>query len=599
MRTRIKTLGILCAGTLLLSLVHLTVSSQAATSVNASFAECSDGLDNDHDGYIDYPQDQGCDSLHDEVEGLGSRGVFLTVSDGKKTVEAGGNLTYSVVLTTDLPTPQLVDVRFLLPHQTNLVSVSDSGFVDGVYVVWPNVSVFPGQSRRLKVDIQVDPAARDDHLIVGEAVTNLGERSADTTRVSHKTIKVRKNVQISVTDGKSVALPNEILRYRIVVNNVDISAQTVDVRAQLPVHLQLHEVTGPHTKNHRNVVWDQVHLEAGEGREFYLTGSVDRDTPEYFALQFRVSAGKSNAVDTTTVGQQAAVENTVKLSVSDGLKNAGIGELLTYNIVLENPTNLLITNTDVNAALPNFTEFVTASEGGQWTGSNVRWDKLTVSPYGKRILPYTVRVRSDAPANGSIRASVKAAGQVAVDITDVGVAPAEVQDAYANRVQKAPAPRRVSTRGMLRKVADRSEVRPGDTVAYTVRLRNTTAQPLRNVTVEDKFDPTYISVLGAKDQSNRISWTVPEIEPGKEWNATYRVRVHDNAPHATYLQNVVSAHGDGLNQISLNDRLYTSQLGVVHQLPPTGAGMDAIILGLAALMIAGPAIYQSRRRVTA
>lgn len=31
--------------------------------------ECNDGIDNDDDGYIDYPEDEGCDSLEDDYEG--------------------------------------------------------------------------------------------------------------------------------------------------------------------------------------------------------------------------------------------------------------------------------------------------------------------------------------------------------------------------------------------------------------------------------------------------------------------------------------------------------------------------------------------------
>ena len=69
MRRRVKnTLGLL----LLVMLASIGIGLGAA----ASHADCDDGLDDDGDGFVDYPVDPGCDSSADVSESNSSTVVF-------------------------------------------------------------------------------------------------------------------------------------------------------------------------------------------------------------------------------------------------------------------------------------------------------------------------------------------------------------------------------------------------------------------------------------------------------------------------------------------------------------------------------------------
>ena len=59
---------------------------------HADYAQCSDGIDNDSDGQIDYPEDANCESIYDNSE-WADNGVFVTVSDERDEIAPGASVT--------------------------------------------------------------------------------------------------------------------------------------------------------------------------------------------------------------------------------------------------------------------------------------------------------------------------------------------------------------------------------------------------------------------------------------------------------------------------------------------------------------------------
>ncbi|MDP7068918.1 MAG: hypothetical protein QF815_00180, partial [Candidatus Peribacteraceae bacterium] len=155
--SRRKTLASVSLMGMLVITLHSTVSGLPATSVSAVFTECADGIDNDHDGRTDYPQDPQCLSLHDDSEDPTGRGIFVSVSDWKDTIHTGGSLTYIISLRTEREDPVLADVFFQMPHQTNLIGTSDAGARNEELIRWNDVSIYPGRVRKITVTVEVDP----------------------------------------------------------------------------------------------------------------------------------------------------------------------------------------------------------------------------------------------------------------------------------------------------------------------------------------------------------------------------------------------------------------------------------------------------------
>ena len=566
--------------------LHSVVLGLPFNPAEAVFTECADGIDNDVDGRIDYPQDPQCLSLHDDSEGPTGRGLFVSVTDGKDTIHPRGSLTYIISLRTEREDPMSVDVFFQMPHQTNLIGVSDAGSRHEELIKWNDVAVFPGRVRKLTLTVEVEPEAREGLLLVSEVISE-GEKATDTTRVEEEddaAIRSRTPLKLTVTDGMKYAQPGEVLNYVIAVRNPTNDERTYDLRFEIPTDTEVEFVSGEHSSNRRAISWHKQKIGPLGAREYNVSLRIAEDAKEFYMLRTHVASGPSLASDTTTV-HTGVLPNTIVATTTDGLEEIVPGALVTYDIGLQNITNQLATEIDVQNALPQYMEFVDASEGGYWTGKNVRWENLTVAPAGERALRVTGRVRSDAPLGGRIRNTVAVNGYESVDTTTISD---RVAGRGLERMQKVA----------VYKNADRGEVRPGEMVNYNVSVTNTTDHPLYNLKVQDRMQSPHIRVLSAENGDLRgdgITWTVPELQPGQHWNVGYTAQVDYRAPHGVSVPNIVTVSGQGMDTVSLEERIHTSQIGVISNLPPTGAAFDALFLGLTSLAGVAQTLAQRRK----
>lgn len=510
------------------------------------------------------------------------RHIFLTLTDGEESVQPGGALTYVVTVRSDAPGMVLTDVTLTLPAFANLVEASDAGRREGNMIVWNNVAVDPVVPRRLVASVSVDPYAPVGGTMTAEAVCE-GERAADTTViVGSRMIPVPPELRLRITDGKEYAGPDEELRYVLTVENLSDADRTFELRATLPPFLSFLAATGQYVEQNGAIRWSNQSIRAGDVRTFEIMTVVAHNVVDFTNIVFKASVDGVPASDTTIVQRQPVIRD-FTITVSDGLSEVAPASSVTYQIRLRNDDDILATGLVVNAALPVYAEFMEASNGGVWTGNNVRWDHLTVSPHGERVLTVIAHVRTDAPAGAVLRMSAETQGLVAVDLTTVGAGtPARAQRPQAT----------------LTKTADRREVKPGDTVTYTVTLRNGTDRAFRMVRIEDRLDNRFMTVLGAERgqmQDGRLVWGIPELAPGQIWTVRYSVEISPRAPHGFAIDNVVTASGEGLEMLSLTEKVYTSSLGVVRGLPPAGAAFDAIFLALSGLAGAGQALLLRRR----
>ena len=75
------------------------------------------------------------------------------------------------------------------------------------------------------------------------------------------------------------------------------------------------------------------------------------------------------------------------------------------------------------------------------------------------------------------------------------------------------------------------------------------------------------------------------------------MQVHPRAPHGMELINAISATGEGMENIALTERVYTSRLGVVSKLPKSGAALDWLFLILTGMFGIGQSALQMKRKL--
>ncbi len=561
------------------------------------YPACSDGYDNDSDGRTDYPRDEECFSLEDDSEGLMGQGLFVGVSDGRDAVRAGGSLVYRITLQSDRDTEREVNVRFRIPNQTNVIEASNAGRESGTFILWNRVMISRGQTRTLTVNVEVNPYARAGLLLVAEVEAG-GERATDTTRVTD-TALVRSPLSITITDNKQAAEPNEELDYVITVKNTGNADREFTLRTTLPTEIGFLSASDNHRRDGRLVAWDRQTIGAGETKKYFVSARIIERLSGFYSVVVKayvLNTGEQGS-DTTFI-QTGPFLSDLSIDVAADRDEVVQGDEVTYTLHIRNSSNMLATHVDVSNALPMFTEFVSATEGGRFTGDNgVRWTGLTVSPQGSRTLKVTGRVRSDAPIGAQLKNTAIVSGVNG----DKASKTVEVVQSRSSRSRSSG--RRDDTRVgeniFLQKAADRSEVLPGDVITYTLSIRNTLGRTIRNIKVNDRLEArTMTLVSGALDATRSdgsLEWMIRELQPNEVWQRTYRVQIASTAPHGLSLSNIVSVSGADIASLSLTERVRTTQLGVLTAMPSTGAGLDTFAAGFLGLIGAVQTLWLRRK----
>lgn len=558
------------SSTVALSLLLSSGGTFIADTAYASHSQCSNGSDDDSDGRTDYPADNECDSLDDNNEAA-NEGVFVMVTDNRETVFAGGALVYVITLKQQREAVKLVDVSLHVPAQNSIVSVSDDGARQDGGVRWNKVAVFRGETRRLSVHVVVSPNAPANHMLVARVIAE-GSEATDTTMVSGMPIPYPQNqLNVSVTDHRDRAGPGDKLDYVVAVRNPEPNGVVTHVRVKLPVALRQIDAPGAAIMNNE-LIWRDVKLNPGSERIFTFSAVLDDRVPSGYLIQVTARAGNVVAYDRTATGGEPYAMSS---SITDNRDEAGRGDLLTYVIHIENASGRLYSNANIDAAIPQYSEFVSATEGGVRERENVRWLDMPVAPDGSRDLEFTVRVRSDAPDGAMLRATAMVQGDVTSDVTRVsgGLSSYRADRLYAGPLE-------------VEKSSDRLTATAGSSVSYTISVRNTHDREIRNIGVYDAYSPSELTVTDAGSgdvRGDRITWRIAHLRPGENRVFSYSGRLSDSLGAGYEVRNTARAFSSDVDYlptadstVDISDSSYTGSYygndGEYPYLPQTGIG---------------------------
>jgi uncharacterized repeat protein (TIGR01451 family) len=147
------------------------------------------------------------------------------------------------------------------------------------------------------------------------------------------------------------------------------------------------------------------------------------------------------------------------VSTSDTGVPVGPGSQIHYTITVKNVGNAAATGVRIDAPVPARTSFVSAGNGGRYSGGAVHWRGLTVPPGGSTSVSFDVRIARGLP--GSVVSIVSDGVTVRSDQgVDAGGSPHTVPIAPAHAVSVAPA-------------TQKGGARVGTDATYTAHLTNT------------------------------------------------------------------------------------------------------------------------------
>lgn len=523
----------------------------------------------------------------------------LTSSINGKNVSAGDELTYTLTLRNAGPGPLSVKdfVRTItdaLPKGVTYVAGSaDNGGTfnpspaPGV-VVWDlsnSTEVMAvGATKVFSFKVKVD-------LTASGVISNVAKAGSDdsntvtnpVTPPKHSIVKdVFKTGSTSSIKGTTVAA-GDLLTYQITVTNTgagDLSVKDFvkSVTDTLPAGVTVIRISEGGVGD-RTIVWDLSSstrvLKPGESMVFTVDVKVNDDASGSLKNVAKSPTEGSNEVENPVAAPKYALIKDVRKT---GSVASIIGQdvlnrdTLTYVLTIRNTGagNLVLKTAvkELRDALPAGTVFVSAGNGGVYSGGFVIWnlenDNTVLAPGASKEFSFNVAVAEDAsmplvnvaqtpvvsscPLNDASCIAnppqpVCSMPANAEKLTAAESADPKVCKPVVNNVQ-------LNTTLVVEKVADRQQAELGDSLKYTIRVRNAGQARATAVVLRDTLPAGFRYIAGTARLSNNAALAEPEgapgpalafhlgnLAPGAEITLTYRVRVGAGA-----------VQGDGINR---------------------------------------------------
>ena len=350
------------------------------------------------------------------------------------------------------------------------------------------------------------------------------------------------------TADKKFAFVDEIVTYTISVYNPDTKAKTnVTVKDTNNFVGSINAAnTDKYTYNGDNT-WTIPEIGAGETINItytYMVQSNDEKLLENKADVTYSENGETVKLDTPTVDVVVPDKGTVSIHKEADKKMAKPGEVVTYNVTVTNNKGFDVHNVVVTDA-NNFAGEITGVDGADYTFENGEFHIAEIAAGASVTLTYTYTVEiGDVPTQ--ILENIATADVPGTNPEDPNN-PGHGKDPNKpiDNDEKIPSnPVDVEVPGsetetkipdlVLTKSVDKSEAAVGDTLNYTITVKNNGKGDAENVTVKDFFDGkgtlNFVAMDGVTDNGDN-TYTIASVKAGESvtLNFTYVV-VDGDAP---------------------------------------------------------------------
>ena len=259
-------------------------------------------------------------------------------------------------------------------------------------------------------------------------------------------------------------------------------------------------------------------------------------------------------------------------------KRVEAGQVLEYAITYKNTTGKKVTAT-ITDRIPDFTEFVSADNGGVNNNGTITWTKEVEKD---KSLTVTFKVRVKKDVNGEV---LKNKAKVNDGKNDYDTN--EVTNPTPTKPKKE-----VFKSGTTTNI-DGKKVKAGEELTYKITYKNTTGKEA-DVTITDKV-PKYTKFISADNggvyKGGVIKWR-KTLKEGESWTVSFKVKV-DEKVSGEVIKNVAKVR-DGENEFTTNE--VTNPTPVKPKKPKTGDDTNMMMLFMLLLGSFGAAVPVARRR---
>ncbi len=456
------------------------------------------------------------------IGGGGTGNLSITKTDGRTTVGVNETLTYTITLTNSSSTSvSNVSITDTLPTgQLTFISASDGGTLNGSIVTWTGLFVGANSTRSVTLQARTNSNLTNGTQIYNSATVSTGGTATDVSSVTNGGTGGTDTCTITITDSPDPVQPGELLTYTIrITNNTSNSTSNQTANFVLPSGVNYLSSSSGGDERNGLITWNNQFLSSFETRVFTVTGRVSNSADDGDTLRSSAYCGGSSDDESTRVRDDDD-DNDDDRECDDGRDNDGDG----YRDYPSDP-GCSSRNDDSEDSDDDDHNFAQCDDGRDNDGD------------GYRDYP------SDPDCSSRNDNSEFNDNNGGNDQSNVSV----------------------------QKTADRTVATPGESIFYTITIRNTSQSPAQNLVVQDIYQPNQLTVsdLGSGvANAGSIRWTIPSLAPGEVRTFSYRATVNGGVPFGQAITNSVSVTASNLNgTANAVTTIYTSQ-----PLPQTGPG---------------------------
>lgn len=527
----------------------------------------------------------------------------------------GDEVVYRIVVTNSgTETATNILVRDPIDASFSGVVADSGGIVGGGEVRWTIASLAPGASASLGLRATLGFPLADGTIVANQAFVStaaLPEQPTDDPATADEdddatSLIVTSRPDLSTTlktvvdsNGGSFVPGDEVVYAIVVLNNGSAPAENVVVTDLVPAELL--DIVAPDAVVVGNTItWNASTTpalaslapgpDAAVTLSFRATIAAPLDNATIVANQAQLVAGEFSFVsdnpDTAELSDPTRFQvvssfdfsNTIKRVSPSGPTGYRPGDEVTYTIGLQNTGNASARNVVVLDRLDPSLEFVSASSGGRFDGTNVRWtsaelpDLAIMAPGATVELELRVRLRTALANATEIRnqAEIGAEGAAAPFVSDNPATP-EVDDATVFVVTSEAG--LGATTKTVRDIDGDGIFEPGDRIRYTITVTNSGDGAALNVVVDDPVDIANLDDIVVLDGGTFDGTTVrftaatlpalASLAPGETSSVALRFEatIRPETPDRTRILNQAFVGAEGLTPVPSDD-------------PATGLGDD-------------------------
>jgi len=481
--------------------------------------------------------------------------ISLSKITNATRVHSNETVSYTITLTNTGDPAGAVWLNDTLPMEFTYVA-DTAGIVGGTTVVSGNLVEFRLPSMPASTTWSFTLLARaGSGLVAGAVVTNRAE--LDYTNMNGIAMKPRTawhNLTVaapsipsaSFSIGASSARPgDDVAAFLVFANQGNEAAADVWVDLTFDPYLDFVNASVPASASETQVSFQLTNVAVGVMRLF-LNFSIDVAATDGQTMSvggtLDYTDGFGNlfpalAIPTDTV---LAAGPRIGLQVTPASATVDAGARISYFITYANAGSRMAGDVWLNLSLPATFTYVSDTADGERAviGSSYVWRWRSVGPGEKSF-------RLDLAAKPNVLDGSSSDLPFETAYTDEKGTLRGQLSALARVEFVAPVIE-------LRLLEEAGELRPGDTFAYTLSVRNLGQGTSKNLWLLDSVDErleivSYESSVRAEGNPD-LNWTFTDITPGRAETVTLAVRIRDGVAPRTLITNVVEAvytNGDG------------------------------------------------------